>query len=177
MNPKLGLIVIKQELLNIRSLILFLLLSSLFILMSLFIINLQTIISIFQNSYPFLSKLYISFIIIFGSFSATSTLDIALVIIMGILFGINMTLVINKFSMLKRRGNLRIMLGTGIISVVAAGCASCGLSFASLIGISAALAILPFGGMELYLLAIVILLISLYFNLKQIIKVCKITDN
>src|SRR3989344_9175940 len=119
MNPKLGLIVIKQELLNFRSLILLLLLSSLFILMSLFIINLQTIISIFQNSYPFLSKLYISLIIIFGSFSATSTLDIALVIIMGILFGINMTLVINKFSMLKRRGNLRIMFGTGVISVLA----------------------------------------------------------
>lgn len=177
MNPKLGLIVIKQEILNFKSLILLLLLSSLFILMSLFIINLQTIISIFQNSYPFLSKLYISLIIIFGSFSATSTLDITLVIIMGILFGVNMTLVINKFSMLKRRGNLRIMFGTGIISVVAAGCASCGLSFASLIGISAALAILPFGGMELYLLAIVILLVSFYFNLKQIIKVCKITDN
>lgn len=175
MNPKLGLIVIKQELLNFKSLILLLLLSSFFILMSLFIINLQTIISIFQNSYPFLSKLYISLIIILGSFSATSTLDIALVIIMGILFGINMTLVINKFSMLKRRGNLRIMFGTGIISIVAAGCASCGLSFASLIGISAALAILPFGGMELYLLAILILLASIYFNLKQIIKVCKIS--
>lgn len=175
MNPKLGIIVIKQEILHFKSLILLLLLSSLFLLMSLFIINLQTIISIFKNSYPFLSKLYISSIIIFGSFSAISTLDIALVIIMGILFGINMTLVINKFSMLKRRGNLRIMFGTGIISIVAAGCASCGLSFASLIGISAVLAILPFGGVELYFLSIGILLISLYFNLKQIIKVCKIS--
>lgn len=174
MNLRLGLIVIKQEIFNLKSFVLLFLLTTLFVFTSLFIINLPTIISIFQNSYPLFSKLYISLIIILGSFSATSIYDISLVIIMGILFGLNMTLVINKFNALKRRGNLRIMFGTGIISVFAAGCASCGLSFASLIGISAVLAILPFGGVELYFLAILILLVSLYFNLKQIIKVCNI---
>ena len=175
MNLGLALIVIRQEILNLKSILLITVLAALFILLSLIIINLQSLLSIAQSTYPFFTKLNIMMIILLGSFSTTSMLDIILVIIMGILFGVNMTLVINKFSMLKRRGNLRIMFGTGVISVLAAGCASCGLSFASLIGISAALAILPFRGIELYFLAIGILLISLYFNLNQIIKVCKIS--
>lgn len=154
-----------------------LLLSLFFIFLSFAIINYKSYSSFIFNDYDLASKLNIIYLIFIGTFTATSRIDVTLVFIMSALFGINMTLVINKFNMLKRRGNLRIMFGTGIISIIAAGCASCGLSFASLIGISAALAILPFGGMELYLLAIVILLISLYFNLKQIIKVCKITDN
>lgn len=174
MNLKLLFSVLKSELVNKKALLPFTTLSLSFIFISLVIINLKTIISVFQNTYPILTKFYISLIIIIGTFSATSSLDIILLILMGVLFGMNMTLVINKFNMLKRRGNLRIMFGTGIISVFAAGCASCGLSFASLIGISAALAILPFGGVELYFIAILILLAYIYFNLKQIIKVCKI---
>ena len=174
MNLKLLFSVLKNELVSSKAILPLIALSLSFIFISLVIINLKTIISIFQNTYPFLTKFYISLIIILGTFSATSSLDIVLLILMGVLFGINMTLVINKFNMLKRRGNLRIMMGTGIISVFAAGCASCGLSFASLIGISAALALLPFGGIELYFVAILILLTSVYFNLKQIIKVCKI---
>ncbi len=174
MNLRLAFIVLKQELVNLKSIITISLLALLFVSISIVIINLQSLLSLLSNSYPLLSKVNIFFIIFIGSFSATSALDIVLVVIMGILFGVNMTLLVNKFSALKRRGNLRIMFGTGIISVFAAGCASCGLSFASLIGILAVLTILPFGGIELYFVAILVLLASIYYNLKQIIKVCKI---
>lgn len=174
MNLRLLITVLKQEILSTKSFLLVIILSSLFIFTSFIIINLQSLVSVAQSGYPFFSIMKIMGIIIFGSFYAISTLDIVLVIIMGLLFGLNLTLLINKFNALKRRGNLRIAFGTGIISIFAAGCASCGLSFASLIGITAALSLLPFGGIELYFLAIAILLISIYFNLKQIIKVCAI---
>lgn len=174
MDFNLALTVLKQEILSFKSLLLVVTLALFFIMISLVIINIPTISSIILNDYPIIVKLNIISLIILGSFSATSRLDLFMVSIMGILFGLNMTLLINKYNALKRRGNLRIMAGTGIISVFAAGCASCGLSFASIIGISAVIALLPFGGIELYILAIGILLISLYFNLKQIIKVCKI---
>lgn len=174
MNIALAFFVIKKEILNIKSLALVASLAVFFITLSIIIINISSFTSFIFNDYPLITKINVLLLIFIGSFSAVSMLDIVLVIIMGILFGVNMTLLINKFSALKRRGNLRIMFGTGIISVFAAGCASCGLSFASLIGISAALAILPFGGAELYFIAIGILLISIYYNLKQIIKVCNI---
>jgi len=166
--------VLKEELLSLKSILLVIFLSLVFIAISISLINIQSFISLFANSYSFSSKLDIFIAIFLGTFTATSIADITLVAIMGILFGVNMTLIINKFWVLKRRGNLRLMAGTGIISVFAAGCASCGLSFASLIGISAVLAILPFGGIEIYILAIGILLLSIYFNARQIIKVCKI---
>lgn len=175
MNLRLVQIVLKTELLNLKSILLVTLLSFLFLFLSFVIINYKSYTSFIFNGYDILTKLNIIYLIFIGTFTATSKIDIVLVLIMSALFGVNMTLVINKFSALKRRGNLRIMFGTGIISVFAAGCASCGLSFASLIGISAVLAILPFGGIELYFLAILILTISLYFNLKQIIKVCNIS--
>lgn len=174
MDTRLALLILKQELLNIRSILLVLLLALFFASLSLIIINFQSFSSFIFNDYPLFAKLNIMWLLFIGSFSTTSTLDITLVALMGILFGINMTLLINKFQALKRRGNVRIMFGTGVVSLVAAGCASCGLSFASLIGVTAALSLLPFGGIELYILAILILLASLFFNLKQLIKVCKI---
>lgn len=176
MSFNLALVVLKQELLKPMSIIVVLLLAFFFISVSMIIINLPSFSSFLFANYLLPTKLNILFELFIGTFYATSQLDVALVSILGILFGMNMTLLINKFSALRGRGNLRIMTGTGIVSIVAAGCASCGLSFASLIGISAALAVLPFGGIELYFLAIFILLISIYFNLKQIIKVCKITS-
>ncbi len=174
MNFRIAAAILKQELLTVRSIILILALTTLFVSFSAVIVNLPSFISFFFNDYLFFTKANVLWLIFIGSFSAISSIDIVLVTIMGVLFGINMTLLINKYNALKRRGNLRIMFGTGLISVFAVGCASCGLSFASLIGISAVIAILPFGGIELYILAILILLISLFYNLKQLIKVCKI---
>lgn len=83
-------------------------------------------------------------------------------------------MVIEKVKFLKKRNNLKITLGAGIISIAAAGCASCGLSLVSIVGLGAALASLPFKGFELYIVSIVILLLSLYYNLSSLYKVCKI---
>jgi len=174
MDRKLAFLIIKQELFPLKSVFSVLALSTLFILFSFVIINYKSYASFVFASYPFFAKLKIISLIFIGTFYATSPIDIVFLTVMAVLFGINMTMVINKFSLLKRKGNLRIMFGTGIVSIAAAGCASCGLSFASLIGISAALTILPFGGVELYIIAIILLLISFYFNLKQLIKVCKV---
>ncbi len=83
-------------------------------------------------------------------------------------------MVAEKVKFLKKRNNLKITLGAGIISIAAAGCASCGLSFISIVGLGGALAALPFRGFELYIISIAILLLSLYYNLSSLYKVCKI---
>ena len=83
-------------------------------------------------------------------------------------------MVVEKVKFLKKRNNLKITLGAGIISIAAAGCASCGLSLVSIVGLGGVLAALPFRGFELYLASVAILLLSLYYNLSSLYKVCKI---
>lgn len=100
--------------------------------------------------------------------------DSILIGIISFLFGINLELVLRKLKFLKKRGGLHITFGAGFLSLVAAGCASCGLSFASVLGIATMVSLLPFHGLELYILSIVILSVSLFLNLQTLVTVCKL---
>lgn len=141
------------------------------------LINFQSIASIASSEYSPAAKLKIIIIIISGSFHIISELDIVLLLISSVLFGINMELVLRKLKFLKSRGSLHLTFGAGLVTLVATGCASCGLSLASIVGLSAAIAILPLQGVELYFLAIIILLASLFYNLHSLIIACKIQRN
>jgi hypothetical protein len=100
--------------------------------------------------------------------------DSILLIIIALLFGVNLELVLRKLKFLKNQGNLHITIGAGLVSLISAGCASCGLSFASVIGVAGIVSLLPFHGLLLYLLSIAILLASLLYNLQTLVKVCDI---
>lgn len=97
-----------------------------------------------------------------------------MIFLIGLIFGVNFVMVVEKVKFLRKGHNLKITLGAGIISVAAAGCASCGLSLVSVVGLGSALAVLPFRGFELYIASIVILLLSLYYNLSSLYKTCGI---
>ena len=96
-------------------------------------------------------------------------------LIIAILSGINLSLIIYYFqtrrTLLKKNG---LVGGVGIVGgFLGVGCASCGSVILSLIGVGGALAFLPFGGVEISFLAIILLLISLYSADKQIKrKIC-----
>jgi hypothetical protein len=146
----------------------------LYLLLSFALINYQSILSIGASEYSIFAKLKIISIIIYGTFQAVSETDAILIILSAILFGLNIELVLRKVKFLASRGSLHLTFGAGLITLVASGCASCGLSLASIVGLSAAIAILPFHGVELYFLAIAILLASLFYNLHSLVKACKI---
>lgn len=148
--------------------------SFIFLSLSLFLINFPNYITIILAPYNFYSKLNLISIFYIGSFQTVAGIDLLLLIIVAALFGLNLGMVIKKYRFIRNQPNLGITIGSGIISLAAAGCASCGLSVMSLIGLGSALAILPFGGLELYLLAIIILFASLLYNLNSLYKACKI---
>lgn len=141
---------------------------------ALILFDYRTYESVLSQSYSFTAKLNICWLIFIGSFSILGVRDSILVIIISLLFGINLELVLRKLKFLKKRGGLHITFGAGLLSLVAAGCASCGLSFASVLGIAALVSLLPFHGLELYIVSIIILLSSLLLNLQTLVVVCKL---
>jgi len=151
-----------------------LLLSLCYFVIALILFDFRTYESVISQSYSFATKLNITSLIFMGSFSILGIRDSILIGVISFLFGINLELVLRKLKSLKDRGGLHITFGAGLLSLVAAGCASCGLSFASVLGIAALVSLLPFRGLELYIVSIVILLISLFLNLQTLVRVCKL---
>lgn len=89
-----------------------------------------------------------------------------MLIIISILFGMFISILLYKANMIKgdtsRKTGFLASIGV-FISVLAPGCAACGLGIASSLGLSAAIiTFLPFDGLELSLLAVVILLIATF---------------
>ena len=122
-----------------------------------------------------LAKLRILTILFFGSFQMLAIRDTILLIIISLLFGVIIELVLRKLKFLKNKGSLHIAFGARIISFVAVGCAACGLSFGSIIGLAWVLTLLPFHGLELYVLSIVILLVSIFYNVHAYVKACNLS--
>lgn len=141
---------------------------------ALILFDYRTYESILSQNYSFAVKLNITSLLFMGSFSILGLRDTILIIVTSFLFGVNLELVLRKLKFLKKSGGLHITFGAGLLSLVAAGCASCGLSFASVLGVATIVGLLPLHGLELYLLSIIILIVSLHLNLQTLVKVCKL---
>lgn len=101
-----------------------------------------------------------------------TTITSSLVMITSILLGFNISILIYNF---KKDPNTSIFsissLGSLLFGVLGSGCASCGAGILagifSLFGISGVLTILPLEGQEIFLISILIVLISLYYQTKD----------
>lgn len=103
-----------------------------------------------------------------GMWTAMSRLNLALLFIVAFLTGANLTLITKRLSTLRSSKKLRVVVGgSSLLGIVGSGCASCGLSILAFLGLSGAIAYLPFRGIELSIIAIVLLIVSLYSLLKN----------
>lgn len=161
-------------LVNSRFIILWILFSFIFILLSSLLINIQNIISIVTTPYPIDVRLKLFFYIVFGIFTAISSIGAVLLFITAVLFGLNISIIITKIGVMKKQKKLGFIFGAGVVSLVSAGCAACGLSLLSVVGLGSIVAFLPFHGIEFYIVSIAILLWSLYINLGAWVKACRI---
>lgn len=144
-----------------------------FVILSLWLINTHNFFEILFSDYPLLSRFSILWTLFWGSLGTVSKIDLILLSMSGFLFGLNLTIVLRKLNFLRKQGGLKLTLGAGIVSIVATGCASCGLSVVSLIGLGSVVGLLPFRGTELYFLGIIILVVSLFYNLHAYSIACK----
>lgn len=148
--------------------------SFLYFVLVVFLFNFKSYQSIWHQTFDFLLKLQIYMKLFISSFEILGIFEIIMIFIASIFFGLNLELVLRKLKFLKNQGSLHLTLGAGLVSLFAAGCAGCGLSIASVFGIAGAIALLPYGGSELFLIAIIILLVSLWYNLQALVKACNI---
>ena len=157
---------------NWRYSLLAVVIAMLFYLINVLISNFKTIIGFysllgFLGSIKFFFNLAIGFknLIILSSFIS--------LIIISVLLGLSLSLLIFKTRAMEMKNKrLGIFGGLGIFfGVLAPGCAACGLGLLPLLGLSAIiLNFLPLKGLEISLLAIVILSITTFKISKSLIK-------
>ena len=115
-----------------------------------------------------------------GMWTAMSTTSLVLLIIVAILTGANLTLVVKRIREIRASGKMSLVVGgSSLLGIVGSGCASCGLPILALLGLSGAIFYLPFQGLELSVLAVMLLSVSLYTLKRQKVKqtVCIVDTN
>ena len=106
-----------------------------------------------------------------GMWTAMSTTSLVLLIIVAILTGANLTLVVKRIREIRASRKMSLVVGgSSILGIVGSGCASCGLPILAFLGLSGAIFYLPFRGLELSILAIILLFVSLFSLIKQYTK-------
>lgn len=115
-----------------------------------------------------------------GMWTAMSKFSLFLLVVVAILTGANLALVIQRLQTIRASGKMRLAVGgSSLLGIVGSGCASCGLPILAFLGLSGTVFYLPFQGIELSILAILMLSISFYSLVKQGKKqaVCAIDIN
>lgn len=132
-----------------------------------------------MTSYSFLDNFRFYFNLIMGYGNTMILSSFVTLIIISVLFGVLVSLITFKIRMIKSFENhkLGVFASVGILlGILAPGCAACGLGLLPLLGLSAtSLYFLPFKGLEISIIAILILGFAI-FQISRNITECKITS-
>ena|SRR3989338_6756677 len=142
-------------------------------LFSLWVFSLNALISNYKLIISEFSFLLL-FNLIISAHSAMSELSFFFLILVSLLSGIVFSL---SIFLLRRQINYSAGIGlSGVItSVLTPACSSCALGLTGLLGISGTLSVLPFKGLELGILGIILLLFSLiYLSQKITTTICEV---
>ncbi len=145
-----------------------LLISALYLLIITYLMNLGLVKDTLFGDHTFSYRFNLLIALLGGMWTAMSGFGLFILVLTSILTGINLTLVIRRISILKSSGNLKLVIGGGsLLGFIGSGCAACGLPVLALLGLSGSVAYLPFRGTELSIIAVALLIMSLYLMLKS----------
>jgi hypothetical protein len=165
---------VKQELTSPTVLIGGVSLSILYLVISTLIINVKLISETLTGNYPVVDKLTLILTLITGITTLYSPIELIIISLMGFLMGINIVLLIKSLHERKKTGDWSF--GLGMLGTVATtGCASCGITLLSFLGPSVSLSLLPFQGIFLQMVSMVLLILSLIHTLNRRVKNCIVT--
>ena len=85
-------------------------------------------------------------------------------ILISLLTGMLITLISYKYKIVKESGkDIGILASLGIlVGLLVPGCASCGIGLAAALGLGGSITSLPFKGIEISLIAIILLIVSIF---------------
>ena len=150
-----------------------------YVLLVTYLMNFQLTKDTIFGSYPISYKWNILLALLEGLGTSMTKFSLFLLILAAFLTGINLTLVALRLKALRSNGKLHVMVGgSSIVAIVASGCAACGLPVLALLGLSGSLIFLPWHGTELSVIALIMLIITLYFMLLSYPaeQVCKLIN-
>lgn len=131
----------------------------------------------FYSTLGFVGTFKLFFSLMKGFGNTIETHSYVSLIIISILFGIFFSLIGYKVRVLNDTGNKKIGFFASVglfLGILVPGCAVCGIGILSALGLSAAvLSFLPYKGLELSILSIVILGIVI-FKISNELNVCKV---
>lgn len=177
-TPRFSQTVIK-ELLSLKNLLWIIFFAILYIFTIDVFINYKLLADGLANNFPLTTLLSLLFSLFIGSFTSMSSEPLTFfVLLLNALFvGTNLLLLYKSIAGMSAHGKAHLALGGAtVFSIVSAGCASCGLSLLSVLGLSTTLVVLPFHGAELRYISLGLLLLSAFYMLKKLheAKYCRI---
>ena len=144
-----------------------LMLTTLYVVTAVYLMNVGLVKDTLFGTYSFDYKTEVLGALLIGMWTAMSGLSLFLLITVAWLSGLNLVLAVERFRKIRSSGKMHLAMGgSSLLGIVGSGCASCGLPILALLGLGGAAASLPFRGVELSLIALVLLLISLYVLVK-----------
>ncbi len=104
------------------------------------------------------------------------TFSVVSILLTSVFSGILFSMIIFKFNSYRKIEGKGLLgfIGSGV-AALGIGCPTCGAFLFGFIGMPLALMYLPFRGLELQTLGILVLILSIYFTGKSIKEVCKIS--
>lgn len=162
---------IKIELLSLKSIVIAISLAFAYAVLALFLLNYRLLYQTFAGNFPFMYKAKLVFALLSGAWTGMSHFDFFLFVINALLVGINLLLIGKTVSAFQQSGKVHVTFGgAALIGLATTGCTSCGFSLLSILGLSSSVSFLPLHGLELHIIAIMLLVISFLYMINQLHK-------
>ena len=169
--------IIRHELFTPKSITIIGAIAFFYIIISIYVLNFRFLWQIYRGDFPLSFKAFLLLNLLSGLWTSFSTFDIFLLVITAFLVGLNFYLAGKSLRRLENNGKVNFSIGgAAMVGFVSTGCMSCGFSLLSILGLSASVSFLPFHGLELHVLAIILLCISSVYMIKELhkAKYCKV---
>ena len=169
----------KKEILSIQMLLMSVLIALIYFSFAIYLLNYRLVLQTLLGNFPLLYKVHLLWDLLGGVWTAFTFSDAFLLITTAILVGINGVLLLKTVKLMENNGSLRVSIGgSSILALVSTGCASCGFSVLSLVGLGAGIGVLSSAAFGLHILSIGLLFFSCIYILLQLQKksVCKVSS-
>ncbi len=161
-----------------KILVLAIIIALFYILGAIYLMNYRLLAATLFGDYAFLAKATLLVSLLGGMWTAMTSSGRTILFLTGFLTGVNVSLIMARFSFLTKMGGLHLVAGgSSALSLVTSGCASCGLPILSLLGLSGSVLYLPLRGLELSYLSAILLSVSSFLLIRNYHRElsCKIT--
>jgi len=145
-----------------------LIVAAVYVVSVVYLMNARLVADTIFGQFPISYKFTLLIALLGGMWTAMTGLGLFTLVITATLTGINLTLITQRISTLKKSKNLHFAVGgSSFLGIMGSGCAACGLPVISFLGLTGSLVYLPFRGVELSYMAIILLTASIYFMIKR----------